>query len=257
MTDKVLSQELFDGQVVRVTLNAPKGNILDGEMTAGIQEVLDSLQNQPRVKLLQFTGAGNHFCFGASVPEHTRSRVGEMLKNFHRLFHTLVRLQIPSAALVSGQCLGGGLELALMCNFLFLDDSARLGQPEVALGVFAPPASLILPQKIGQAAADDLLLTGRIIQAEEARQLRLTTGIFADREALLTGVDSWTEQYILPRSASSLKYAVKAARWKFNRVLKKQLDRIEQFYTEELMATPDANEGITAFLEKRSPEWEV
>ncbi len=256
MSDKVLSQELFDGQVVRITLNAPKANVLDAEMTTGIQNQLEDLRHRPQVKLLQFTGAGDHFCFGASVPEHTRDRVGEMLQGFHRLFHTLVELRIPTAALVSGQCLGGGLELALMCNFLFLDNTARLGQPEVMLGVFAPPASLILPLKIGQAAADDLLLTGRAIKPEEARQLRLTTGIFEDREELLAGVDAWTEKHILPKSASSLRHAVKAARWEFNQVLNRQLEQIERFYTDELMATRDANEGIAAFLEKRAPEWE-
>ena len=84
-----------------------------------------------------------------------------MLRQFHGLFTTLMNFSVPTMALVSGQCLGGGMELAISCNFLFLDETARFGQPEIILGVFAPPASLILPMKVGQAKADDLLLTGR------------------------------------------------------------------------------------------------
>jgi cyclohexa-1,5-dienecarbonyl-CoA hydratase len=168
MADKILTESLHNGQVIRFILNAPKANVLDGEMMAELQAELDNLKHKDHVKMVQFTGAGDHFCFGASVPEHTRENAPGMLKQFHSLFYSLADLAIPTAALVSGQCLGGGMELALMCNFLFLDSTAKLGQPEINLGVFAPPASLILPLKIGQAQADDLLLTGRIISADEA-----------------------------------------------------------------------------------------
>ena len=145
MAQKIIVEPLNDGQVLRVTLNAPKANVLDGEMMNDIQEVLDVLSDQDDVKLVQFTGAGDHFCFGASVPEHTKEKAPEMLKHFHKLFYTLADLAIPTAAIVSGQCLGGGMELALMCNFMFVDKTAKLGQPEIMLGVFAPPAIISLP----------------------------------------------------------------------------------------------------------------
>ena len=155
MPDKVLIESLFDGQVVRLTLNAPKANILDSKMMSELKAALDDLRGQPQVKLVQFVGAGDHFCFGASVPEHTRENAPRMLEQFHGLFYALADLAIPTAALISGNCLGGGMELALMCNFIFADRTARLGQPEINLGVFPPPASLLLPMKIGQARADD------------------------------------------------------------------------------------------------------
>ena len=256
MTGKIITQFLNEGQVVRITLNAPKGNILDADMMGELQTALKDLYRQSNVKLLQFTGAGDHFSFGASVEEHTRDKVAQMLKRFHNLFYTLADLGIPTAALVFGQCLGGGLELALMCNFLFLDRSARLGQPEINLGVFAPPASLILPLKIGQTKADDLLLTGKTLTAEEAANMGLVTALFEDRDLMLQGVDTWVQKYILPQSASSLRHAIKAARWQYNEVLKKQLGKLEKFYIEELMATHDANEGIESFLERRKPDWE-
>lgn len=255
MSQKIVIEPFYDGQIVRVMLNAPKANVLDAEMMDNIQEFLDVLPNQDDVKLLQFTGAGDHFCFGASVPEHTKEKAPAMLKQFHKLFYTLADLAIPTAAMVSGQCLGGGMELALMCNFLFADKTAKLGQPEIQLGVFAPPASLILPMKIGQARADDLLLTGKIISADDAMTMGLVNAVFDDHQSMLEGVDAWAEKAILPKSASSLKYAVRAARLEFNRTIKDGLQKQERLYIDELMATHDANEGIGSFLEKRKPEW--
>jgi cyclohexa-1,5-dienecarbonyl-CoA hydratase len=256
MPEKVLTESLHDGQVVRLTLNAPKANILDSQMMSGLTAALDGVRSQPCAKLVQFIGAGDHFCFGASVPEHTRENAPRMLEQFHGLFYALADLAVPTAALVSGNCLGGGMELALMCNFIFADRTARLGQPEINLGVFPPPASLLLPMKVGQAKADDIILTGRILSADEAADMGLVAQIFDNRESLLKGVDAWTEKYILPKSAMSLRHTVQAARWQFNRELRKRLDKIQEFYIDELMSTHDANEGITAFLEKRSPRWE-
>jgi len=256
MSDKVLTQSLHGNQVIRVTLNAPKANILDTEMMTDLQKALDDLRQQPDVKLLQFTGAGDHFCFGASVAEHVRDKAPEMLKLFHGLFYTLADLAIPTAALISGQCLGGGMELALMCNFLFVDKSAKLGQPEINLGVFAPPASLILPMKVGQSIADELLLSGKIISAEEAVKMGLATEIYDDHESMQVGVDAWVEKHILAKSASSLRHAVRAARMEFNSVVKNKLEKQEQLYLDELMATHDANEGIQSFLQRRKPEWQ-
>jgi cyclohexa-1,5-dienecarbonyl-CoA hydratase len=255
MSEKILTETLHDGQVIRLTLNAPKANVLDAEMMAELQKSLDDLRGQLSVKLVQFIGAGDHFCFGASVAEHTRESAPQMLKQFHQLFYTLADLAVPTAAVVSGQCLGGGMELALMCNFMFADRSAILGQPEIQLGVFAPPASLLLPMKVGQARADDLLLTGRVMPAEEAEQMGLLTRLFDDRESMLAGVEAWTGKQITRKSASSLRFAVQAARLEFNRVVKARLKEQEQQYLDELMATHDANEGIASFLEKRKPDW--
>jgi cyclohexa-1,5-dienecarbonyl-CoA hydratase len=256
MAEKILIETLHEGQVVRLTLNAPKANVLDAEMMAELQAALDELKSQSSVKLVQFTGAGDHFCFGASVPEHTREKAPQMLKQFHQLFYTLADLSIPSAALISGQCLGGGMELALMCNFMFADKSAMLGQPEIQLGVFAPPASVILPAKVGQARADDLLLTGRVMPAEEAVGMGLVTALYDDRESMLAGVDAWVGKQILRKSASSLRFAASAARMHFNAAIVDGLARLEQLYIDELMATHDANEGIASFLEKRRPDWQ-
>jgi len=241
--------------VIRLTLQAPPGNILDREMMEAFQSKLNHLKGENHIKVIQLTGEGDQFSFGASVQEHTRDQVKAMLTQFHQLFYTLMDLSIPTMALVSGQCLGGGFELALMCDFLFADATARMGQPEIKLGVFPPPASLLLPIKIGQSRANDLLLTGRSLTADEARDLGLVTQIFPDRKDLESGVTQWVEDHILPKSASSLRHGLKAARWQMNRVLKTQLPELERYYLEELMVTHDANEGIEAFLNRRKPQW--
>ena len=255
MPDKVTIQTLHDGQVMRLTLNAPKANILDAEMMAELHALFLDLRNNEGMKLLQLTGAGDHFSFGASVKEHVRDRAPEMLRQFHGLFHALIELAVPTAALVSGQCLGGGMELALMCNFLFIDRSAKLGQPEITLGVFAPPASLILPLKIGQQKADEVLLTGRTFTAEEAEAMGLVTALFLDRDAMMSGVDEWLTKHILSKSAAALRFAVRAARHRFHMLLSEQFGAIEALYVNQLMATHDANEGIASFLERRKPVW--
>lgn len=255
MAGKILTESLHEGQVVRLTLNAPKANVLDSEMMTELQSELDSLAGQSQVKLIQFTGTGDHFCFGASVAEHTKENAPRMLKQFHQLFYTLVTIAKPTMAIVSGQCLGGGMELALMCNFIFADSTSRFGQPEIALGVFAPPASLLLPMKVGQATADALLLTGRSIKGPEAHTCGIVNELFETRQSMDEAVTAWVTKHILPKSASSLAYAVRAARWQFNRTLGKRLEALERFYVDELMNTHDANEGINSFLEKRSPEW--
>ncbi len=255
MLEKILKETRSDGQVVRLTLNAPKANVLDSLMMHELLGELIALRDAPEVKLIQLAAAGDHFSYGASVGEHTREKCGEMLTQFHALFFELADLSIPTCALVTGQCLGGAMELAAMCNFVFCDRSAVFGQPEILLGVFPPPASLILPMKVGQAIADELILTGRSLTAEEAERSGLVCGIFSDHHALELGVEEWIAKHILSKSAAALRFAVRAARTRFNRVVREELSRLQTDYVDRLMATHDANEGIQAFLEKRRPVW--
>ncbi len=245
-----------DNSVARILLDDGKGNVLDALMIEELQNVLDSFKYKNELKLIVFEGAGKHFSFGASVDEHKKEFAGAMLRGFHQLFYSIRDLGIPSLAKISGQCLGGGMELAIMCNFLFADTTVKMGQPEIILGVFPPPASLILPEKIGYAKAEELLITGKTITADEAKSLGLINEVFTDKDALNAGVDEWIEKNILPKSASSLRYAVKAARVRFNHVITNFLPQLESIYVKQLMETHDANEGINSFLEKRKPVWE-
>ena len=252
---KIETDWYYDGQVVQISLNDGKGNILDHIMMSELQKLLNSFSQNKDLKLIIFEGKGNNFSYGASVEEHKNEMAAKMLSQFHQLFYTLRDLSIPTAAKISGNCLGGGLELALMCNLIFADKSSKFGQPEIQLGVFPPPASIILPEKIGLAQAEKLLITGKTISAQEAMNIGLLTELYEDKITMESEVNHWIEKYILPKSASSLHFAVKASRIKFNSVISNFLPELEKLYVNQLMKTKDANEGINSFLEKRKPVW--
>ncbi len=253
---KIKLEYLYDGAAAGIMLDDGKGNVLDSIMMAELQQVFNEFRNKPSLKVFTLEGAGKHFSFGASVEEHQKEFAAEMLRNFHQLFYSVLDLSIPAIAKISGQCLGGGFELAMVCNLMFADKTAKMGQPEIQLGVFPPPASIILQEKIGEARAAELLISGRTISAEAAQSLGLVSQIFENREELDKGTLEWIEKHILPKSASSLRYAVSASRMKFNHIVGKFLPMLEQLYMNKLMNTRDANEGIAAFLEKRAAKWD-
>jgi len=254
--NKIQLTYTHNNSVAKVILSDSKGNVLDNGMMLELLSVIDVLNENKDVKLITFEGEGKHFSFGASVEEHTKENAGDMIRTFHKIFRKIVEMGIPTAAKISGQCLGGGLELALICNFMFADGTASLGQPEIILGVFPPPASIILPLKLGSARADDLLITGRSISAQEAHSIGLVNEVFLNRNEMEERVDSWIQKQIIPKSASSLRHALRAARSNFNKVFLEELKALEDVYLDQLMETKDANEGINAFIEKRKPVWE-
>jgi cyclohexa-1,5-dienecarbonyl-CoA hydratase len=164
-------------------------------------------------------------------------------------------LDWPKPILIAarGQCLGGGLEFALAGHLLFLGADAQLGQPEMKLGVFAPAASVLLPLRIGQARAEDLLYSGRSIDASAALAWGLANALGEDPAALAL---DYFEKNLAGKSAASLALAVRAAREPFADLARARLEDVEALYLERLMATRDANEGLKAFIEKRAPHWE-
>ena len=252
---KIKVDYTHDNSVARIILDDGKGNVLDNIMMNELIPLLQSFKTNNNIKLITFEGAGKNFSFGASVEEHTKEKADEMLTTFHKIFFTLLDLHIPTMAKISGQCLGGGLELPLMCNFLFADKTAKLGQPEIVLGVFAPPASIMLPLKIGNARAEELLITGKIINAEEAKNIGLLNEVFEDKETLEREVEAWIIKNICPKSAISLRFATKAARASFDYFMLKNLPVFHNLFVNDLMETNDANEGINSFMEKRKAEW--
>jgi cyclohexa-1,5-dienecarbonyl-CoA hydratase len=235
-----------------VHLAAPKANVLDRDMIRALTEVFANARGARELKAVCVTGEGPHFSFGASVAEHRADRVAAMLDGFHNLFRTIADTGVVALAAVRGQCLGGGLELAAFCHRVFASPDARLGQPEIRLGVFAPLASLILTERIGRSAAEDLCLSGRSLTADEALRLHLVDEVCDDP---LAGASEYARMHVLAHSAASLRFAVRAVRLRFHERLVADLGALERLYLDELMATADAREGIDAFLEKRGPVW--
>ena len=245
-------ERLEGGALWRVGLGGSKGNVLDTALCDALAGVFRDAASTPALKALLLEGEGRHFSFGASVQEHLPGEVAGMLRRFHDLLLGLLDSSVTVLAVVRGQCLGGGLELVMLCHRVFAARDARLGQPEIALGVFAPAASLVLPERVGRRHAEDLCLSGRSLGAEEALAIGLVDELAEDpREAAL----AYARTHLLPRSASSLRYAVRALRAGLRSRLGVELPAIEKLYLEGLMSTADASEGLQAFLDKRAPAW--
>ena len=248
----VVMQALEHGAVWRVTLATPKANLLDIEMSAQLSSIFDRAREARALKAILIEGQGAHFSYGASVQEHLPGKCEAMLRGFHRLFYQLLDLNVVTLAAVRGQCLGAGLELAAFCHRVFASPDARLGQPEIALGVLAPVASVALAERVGRSPAEDLCLSGRSIAAEQALLIGLVDEIAEDPAEAALG---YAREFLLPRSASSLRIAARAIRSGYARRFREELAEIERLYLEDLMSTKDAVEGLEAFLEKRDPSW--
>ncbi len=245
-------ETLDGGAIRRIVLATPKANILDAPKMAAITQVFEEARGDADLKAIVIEGEGDHFSFGASVPEHLPGKFEAMIPAFDDMFRRMLDSSVVTIASVRGQCLGGGLELAAFCHRIVASPTAKLGQPEIVLGVFAPIASIVLPERMGRPRGEDLCLTGRIIGADEALAGGLVDEIADDpTEAAL----AWARKYLLPRSASSLRMAVRAARAGWGDRLRAAIDEVEKLYLGDLMATHDAAEGLQAFTEKRDPAW--
>lgn len=241
-------------QVARVTLAAPKANVIDQAMMTGLESAFHQLATRRDIKAIVVIGEGPNFSFGASVQEHLPEQIAETLARLHALLRQIAKAPAPTIAAVRGQCLGGGLELALACDLMLAEESAQLGCPEIQLGVFPPAASALLPVRIGGGVAANLVLTGARIDGAAAATIGLVnrTAPAGELEATLA---NWLATDFLPRSACSLRCAARAVRHPLIRALEQDLPLLERMYLEDLLNELDAIEGIRAFLEKRSPRW--
>lgn len=242
-----------EGRLLRLRLNRPKANIVDKAMSAAIEAALTEHLGNPSLSAILIDAEGPHFSFGASVPEHLPGQYASMIPNFHRLIMRMVESPITILVAVRGQCLGGGLEVALAGHVMFVSPDAGLGQPEMKLGIFAPAASCLLPEVIGPMRAFDLLVSGRSITGTEAVAMGIAKEAAADPvQAALTYFD----EHLKPKSASSLRLAVQAARLDYVARVKAKIAAVERLYLNELMSTRDAVEGLEAFIAKRPAKWE-
>jgi cyclohexa-1,5-dienecarbonyl-CoA hydratase len=248
----VRRETLENGAIWRLVLATPKANVLDAAKIAELTAAFQAASSDRTLRCIVIEGEGPHFSFGASVEEHLPAHFEKMLASFHALFRAMLATSVPTLAAVRGQCLGGALELASFSTRVFASPDARLGQPEIKLGVIAPVASVFLPERIGRAAAEDLLLTGRSLTAAEALAIGLVDEIADDPSAAAI---AWAKRELVPLSATSVRLALKAARLELATRFDREIAHIERLYRDELMNTADAIEGLNAFLEKRAPHW--
>ncbi len=239
-----------DGAVHTITIDKPPGNVVDIALCSQLLEAIESAAAADDGKVLVLRGAGKHFSFGASVEEHLPDKAPEMIGALGAVIRALMVFPYPTVVGVQGSCLGGGLELVLACGIVIADEAAKLACPEIQLGVLPPAATALLDPRV----AGDLLLTGRTLTTEEARIAGIVN-VVADHGTLDEVIDTFVQRYFVPRSPLSLRLATRAIREPHRAEFERRLDHAERLYIEELLATHDGVEGITAFIEKRPPEW--
>jgi cyclohexa-1,5-dienecarbonyl-CoA hydratase len=227
--------------------------VLNIEMMKEINQALKDFESEPSLKLLIFRGAGKAFSAGVDVAEHTQDKVSEMIEVFHEIFHRLNEMKVPTLAAVNGAALGGGCEVAIFCDIVLASERAKFGQPEIKVGVFPPIAAIMFPRLMEQKKAFELILTGELIKAEEAKSLGLVNQVFSAEE-----FEEKTSDFIKKftgLSGAVLKITKKSINQTMGLTYSEAVKSVEDLYLNVLMKTVDANEGLKAFLEKREPVW--
>lgn len=242
-----------EGRLLRLRLSRPKANLIDAAMIAALDAALSEHVRGGQISAVLLDAEGPHFSFGASVEEHLPKQCAAMLEGLHRLLLRMVECPVPLLIAIRGQCLGGGLEVALAGHLIFVTPNAMLGQPEMKLGVFAPAASCLLPELIGPVRSLDLLVSGRSISGNEAAAIGIAHEVADDPELAAL---AYFEEHLKPKSASSLRYAIKAARIDYIARVTDKIRKVERLYLDELMTTQDAVAGLEAFIAKRAPQWQ-
>jgi len=243
----------FVPPVARVVLRNPPLNVIDIPMMQELSQSLAEIESRSDVFIIVFSGEGKAFSAGVDVAAHIPGQVDEMLSKFHAVIRGLVATPKVTLAAVHGHCLGGGAELAMVCDIVYATESSQWGFPEIKLGCYPPAACTALAALVGQKHAAELILTGRTIGGKEATEIGLANRAVAEGE-LAAAVDESVE-HLRRLSPVALALAKKACYAWDSMHFEKGLARAERIYFDELMKTEDAREGICAFMEKREPNW--
>jgi cyclohexa-1,5-dienecarbonyl-CoA hydratase len=237
----------------RIILNKPPLNILNIEMMKEINNALKEFIDK-NLKVLILNANGKAFSAGVDVSDHTKDKVEEMINVFHEIFTNLHKINAPTVALVNGAALGGGCEVATFCDIVIASEKSKFGQPEIMVGVFPPIAAAIFPKLMWSKKALELMLTGETIRANEAKELGLVNHILPV-ENFEVEAEKFVNEKLANNSAVVLQLTKRAFMEGATQNYSESIKKIEDIYLNELMKTNDANEGLTAFLEKRQPIW--
>jgi cyclohexa-1,5-dienecarbonyl-CoA hydratase len=240
--------------VARITFTNPPLNVIDLAMMDELAAAFEEINHRPEISIVFFAGSDRAFSAGVDVAAHAPDHIAEMLSKFHAVIKQIVTWNRISVAEVRGKCLGGGAELAMVCDFVVTAEDATWGFPEIKLGCFPPVAATALASLVGQKRAMDLILTGRTLDGREADSLRLVTSAAPSHQVGTTIEELISRLNALSPAALAL---TRKAIYAWDSMhFDKGLARAEKIYLEELMRTSDAHEGIRAFLEKRPSRWE-
>ncbi len=239
--------------VARIVLSNPPLNVIDIPMMEELARALAEIEARSDLSVIVVSGGGKAFSAGVDVAAHTPDKVEGMLTKFHAVIRALVATKRVTIAAVHGHCVGGGAELAAVCDMVYTTETAQWGFPEIKLACYPPVACTALAALVGQKRAAELILTGRTIAGKEAAEIGLATR--AVTESKLNATVDECIAHLRQLSPAALAVAKKASYAWDSMHFDKGLARAEKIYFEELMKTDDAHEGIRAFMEKREPKW--
>jgi cyclohexa-1,5-dienecarbonyl-CoA hydratase len=239
--------------LARLAMNHPPLNVIDFAMMEQLAQALGEIEARSDISVVVLDGEGRSFSAGVDVAAHTPDKVETMLLKFHAVIRAFVATKKVTIAAVRGHCLGGGAEMAMVCDVVYTAASAQWGFPEIKLCCYPPVACTALAALVGQKRASEMILTGRTISGTEAAQIGLASRALPDEE-LGSAVDQIVRD-LLDLSPIALSVTKKAIYAWDSMHFDKGLARAEKIYLEELMKTADAAEGISSFMEKRAPRW--
>lgn len=239
--------------VGQLVLSHPPLNILTRELLACLRTELRNLAAEPSIRVLLLSAEGDHFSAGADVSEHLPPDCDEMISEFLDTVAMIDTFALPVVAAVRGRCLGGGFELVQAADLVVAAEGATFGQPEITLGVYPPAACALLPDRFPPGVVAEMVLTGEPITAREAHRLGLVQHLVPDDRVMSHA--RTLAQRVARHSGAALRAAKRALRAGAATRHTSALRNAGKLYSDELMQTADALEGLRAFLEKREPTW--
>ena len=241
------------GRVALVRLNRPQAlNALNAQLIGELDDALSGFESDEGVGCIVITGSEKAFAAGADIKEmREKSFVDAFLGDFLARWDAVARARKPVIAAVSGFALGGGCELAMMCDFILAADTAQFGQPEIKLGVIpGAGGTQRLTRAVGKAKAMEMCLTGRLMDAQEAERAGLVSRIVPAADLVAEAIK--TAQTIAAMSLPAALTAKEAVNHAYETTLAEGV-RVERRLFYALFATQDQKEGMAAFVEKRKP----
>ncbi len=242
-----------EGGVRQIVMDSPPLNVLNIPMMEELRAAFLAAADDTDTRVVLLTGQGKAFCAGVDVADHTEERVDSMIHAFHGALEALLAIPAPVVMAVNGHALGGGCELVICADIAIAHERAKLGQPEIKLGVFPPAAVALLPQLVGKQRALDITLSGRVFSAAEAAEMGLVMKVVPADE-FQDEVDRYVSE-LAGLSAPVLRLTKRVLLGGLDASPKQALEVAEQVYLSELMELEDAHEGLLAFMEKREPVW--
>lgn len=256
MSKKILLEKRTD-KVALLTLDNPPLNVITLEMTARLTQIVEHLEKDDNVRAVVITGKGERaFCAGADIREFNSVRddvVNKKLKRENELFQKIEDLSIPVIAAMAATTLGGGSELVLACDLRIMANEAKIGFPEIKLGVFPGSGGIYrLPRIVGQQYALELMFTGDLIDAKEAFRIGLVNRLVPRENVLNFSLELASRIAKGPKlGLNSIKKGVR----KSFELDREQMLQLNLQLSDEVFKSDDCDEGAKAFFEKRTPKF--